>query len=264
MAHNVLQKTSGLRTALVYFPDVPDSQSGDAPFPKNDSYSLPPVSYDQQTGGYEVAGKHFQTHEALSGYIMSSLWVQQGGVGYGYQQGFFVFEIGMASDANFVNSTSDISDSGTNPYLAAAQSGQPVMAISAGPYRDVVNSTKYSSPVQLGYRRPTGAGIDMTNFAQRLREYKEANPIMNPVTYSSPVQLGYRAPTGSGIDMTNTGEKLASYKIEDTSRDPAMYSSAVQVASRHPTGYGVDMSNTDERLQSYIATQFNKSSLFTI
>lgn len=209
MAYNVLQKTAGLKTVSIYVPDAPGYSPGSVPFPKSDNYSLPPISYDPVTDSYEAGGKYFETYESLNGYIMSSLWVQQGGIGYGYEQGFVALGIEQADDSDFVSYTMDLTDSGVNPYLAATQNGQVVTNL--GSVVTKLSAKTYSSAVQVAYRPPTGYGLDMSDTGARLAEYVHEYTGVRPVTYSNAVQVAYRPPVGSGIDMSNTGDRLTSY-----------------------------------------------------
>ena len=197
MAYNVLQKTAGLKTVPIYVPDHPGYSSGSVPFPKSDSYSLPPISYDPVTGGYVAGGKHFETYESLSGYTMSSLWVQQGGIGYGYEQGFVALGIEQADDSDFVNFTMDLTDYGMNPYIAATQSGQVVTSSSVSTYTGVQPVTKLSTSTYTGVQPVT-------------RLSTSTYTGVKPVTYSA-APVMYSPPVGSGIDMSNTGDKLTSY-----------------------------------------------------
>lgn len=198
MAYNVLQKTAGLKMVPVYIPDAPGYSPGSTPFPKNNNYSFPPISYDIEQDMYEMGGKYFETYESLNGYMMSTLWMQQEGhLGYGYEQGFVAVGMEQANDTEFVQNTVDLTDSGVNPYLAATQSGQVVTRLSTSTYTGVQPVTRLSTSTYTGVQPVTRLSYSTYTGVK-------------PVTYGAPA-VKYSPPTGSGIDMSNTGDRLSSY-----------------------------------------------------
>jgi hypothetical protein len=75
MAISILTKITGLSVQETYIPDVPKYVAPVIPKPpKNLYYSDPPVSYNHNNNTWSTGGQMFFTHDAISEYMLSSIY----------------------------------------------------------------------------------------------------------------------------------------------------------------------------------------------